>query len=295
MRIRMRNTNLIMESFQHDYDELEGVIARMMTRGWPARMMVNQLDDWPWESASATASLLPTTNPRADDRIFIPSKHQTRLLMVIAFWWKQSNRTHQRRFLPDRQSFQAMLLLQTSPWPNWSPRRIIPLFSQFWLLASLHYSWQYGMQMKHLKWHVWGDSLLRVDIALQISQQDSTTSIDPPCKSFQGSNELTTRTVVRVRRFPWKPRYPTITVVTGDQNSHWWSPAHSPDQWSEPPESIIWSPPPPPRCWNATSSRSDRPPRNLIKQFVLDLFWSIPCSIFDLLDPREACCRAAAI
>ena len=47
MRIRMRNTNLIMESFQHYYDELEGVIARMMTRGWPARMMVNQLDDWP--------------------------------------------------------------------------------------------------------------------------------------------------------------------------------------------------------------------------------------------------------
>ena len=47
MRIRMRITNLIMESFQHYYDELEGVIARMMTRGWPARMMVNQLDDWP--------------------------------------------------------------------------------------------------------------------------------------------------------------------------------------------------------------------------------------------------------
>ena len=48
MRIRMRITNLIMESFQHDYDELEGVIARMMmTRGWTARMMVNQLDDWP--------------------------------------------------------------------------------------------------------------------------------------------------------------------------------------------------------------------------------------------------------
>ena len=48
MRIRMRNTNLIMESFQHYYDELEGVIARMMmTRGWTARMMVNQLDDWP--------------------------------------------------------------------------------------------------------------------------------------------------------------------------------------------------------------------------------------------------------
>ena len=47
LRIRMRITNLIMESFQHYYDELEGVIARMMTRGWPARMMVNQLDDWP--------------------------------------------------------------------------------------------------------------------------------------------------------------------------------------------------------------------------------------------------------
>ena len=47
LRIRMRITNLIMESLQHDYDELEGVIARMMTRGWPARMMVNQLDDWP--------------------------------------------------------------------------------------------------------------------------------------------------------------------------------------------------------------------------------------------------------
>ena len=47
MRIRMRNTNLIMESFQHDYDDLKGDIARMMTRGWLARMMVNQLDDWP--------------------------------------------------------------------------------------------------------------------------------------------------------------------------------------------------------------------------------------------------------
>ena len=197
--------------------------------------------------------------------------------------------------LYDIVNLSAILLLQTSPWPTWSPRRIIPLFSQFWLLASLHYNWQYGMQMKHLKWHVWGDSLLRVDIALQISQQDPTTSIDPLARVLKVQMSWPQGLLWGCDVSPWKPRYPTITVVTGDQNSHWWSPAHSPDQWSEPPESIIWSPPPPPRCWNATSSRSDRPPRNLIKQFVLDPFWSIPCSIFDLLDPREACCRAAAI
>ena len=41
MRIRMRNTNLLW-SFSNMI-----AIARMMTRGWLARMMVNQLDDWP--------------------------------------------------------------------------------------------------------------------------------------------------------------------------------------------------------------------------------------------------------
>ena len=62
---------------------------------------------------------------------------------------------------------------------------------------------------------------------------------------------LNMRNHVRVRRFLWKLRYLRITSVTGDQSrliSLWfWSVINR--------ESIIWSLL---RCWNASSSRSDR-------------------------------------